>query len=81
MSGLKGTQLDDAVFMNKAIEEFQDRFREKFLEGIKEHNPNGDKGMIQMTIDQKIKEAKKEVMDLWAYLHALEYYHSNKELL
>jgi hypothetical protein len=37
------------------------------------------KGMVKMSIDQKIKEAKNEVLDLWAYLHAMEYYYGSKE--
>lgn len=79
MKNLKGTQIDDVMLMNNAIEEFKDRFTKKFMQGIMEHNPDGDKGMIKLTIDQKIKEAKNEVMDLWAYLHAMEFYYGGKK--
>ena len=79
VTGLKGTQIDDVMLMNNAVEEFNERFTHKFMQGILEHNPDGDKGMVKMSIDQKIKEAKNEVLDLWAYLHAMEYYYGSKE--
>ena len=79
MTGLKGTQIDDVMLMNNAMEEFKERFTNKFMTGILEHNPDGDKGMVKMSIDEKIKEAKNEVLDLWAYLHAMEYYYGSKK--
>ena len=48
------------------------RAAEKFNLGIKEHNPNGDKGMIRMTQLQRIKAAQEECMDLWFYLYTME---------
>jgi len=54
--------------MDHALKEFQEKARKKFLSGIKEHNLNGDKGMINMHLKQHIDSAKDEVMDLWFYL-------------
>ena len=71
---MKGTQIDDAELMDKALKEFQDRAKSKFLAGIKEHNPNGDKGMCRMVFEDRIRSAKEEVIDLWFYLTSLENY-------
>ena len=65
---MKGTQISDSKLMDHALKEFQDKARKKFLSGIKEHNPNGDKGMMKMELGQHIDSAKEEVMDLWFYL-------------
>jgi hypothetical protein len=65
---MKGTQKDDYEFMEKALSEFNKRAREKFVAGIKEHNPNGTKGMCKMDFEDRIKCAKEEVIDLWFYL-------------
>ena len=71
---MKGTQLDDAKLMEEALDEFQERAREKFLAGIHEHNPDGKKGMCKMDFEGRIKGAKEEVIDLWFYLTSLEKY-------
>lgn len=63
-----GTQLQDEALMKDALKEFQLKAQEKFLAGIKEHNANGDKGMMEMELRQHIDSAKDEVMDLWFYL-------------
>jgi hypothetical protein len=65
---MKGSQISDAKLMDHALKEFQEKARKKFLSGIKEHNLNGDKGMINMHLKQHIDSAKDEVMDLWFYL-------------
>ena len=69
---MKGTQFDDAKLMDKALKEFADSARTKFLNGIKEHNPNGDRGMCKMSFEERIKAAKEEVIDLWFYLNSIE---------
>ena len=70
---VKGTQFDDAKLMDKALKEFADSARTKFLNGIKEHNPDGDRGMCKMSFEDRIKAAKEEVIDLWFYLTSIEY--------
>lgn len=69
---LKGSQVQDKELMDKALKEFNENAKTKFLAGIQEHNPNGDKGMCNMTFNQRIKSCKEEVMDLWFYLCSLE---------
>jgi hypothetical protein len=69
---LKGTQNDDKELMEEALQEFQGRARSKFIDGIFEHNPNGDKGICKMSFEDRIKNAKEEVIDLWFYLISLE---------
>ena len=69
---LKGTQKDDKRLMETALQEFQDRARKKFIDGIFEHNPEGDKGMRKMSFEDRIKNAKEEVIDLWFYLTSLQ---------
>lgn len=51
---------------------FKTRASTKFNAGIKEHNPNGDKGLSKMDHLQRIRSAQEEVMDLWFYLYAEE---------
>jgi len=70
---VKGTQFDDAKLMDKALKEFADSARTKFLNGIKEHNPDGNRGMCKMSFEDRIKAAKEEVIDLWFYLTSIEY--------
>lgn len=70
---MRGTQYDDAKLMDKALEEFQKKARAKFIDGIFEHNPDGTKGMCRMSFEDRIKNAKEEVIDLWFYLTSLEY--------
>jgi hypothetical protein len=62
----------DEELMEDALEQFQHHARAKFLKGIQEHNPNGDKGLSRMHMIQKIDACKEEVTDLWFYLYALE---------
>lgn len=71
-NSLKGTQKDDKRLMERALDEFQDRARKKFIDGIFEHNPEGDKGMCKMSFEDRIKNAKEEVIDLWFYLTSLQ---------
>ena len=69
---MKGTQKEDAQLMDEALSEFQTKARAKFIDGIFEHNPDGTKGMCRMSIEDRIKSAKEEVIDLWFYLTSLE---------
>ena len=67
-----GTQLHDEALMKDALKEFKAKAKKKFLNGIKEHNPDGDKGMVMMSMKDRVSCAKDEVIDLWFYLHAIE---------
>lgn len=67
-----GTQVHDKFLMDQGLKEFKRKAKKKFLSGIKEHNPKGDKGMCVMSMKDRIKCAKEEVMDLWFYLCSIE---------
>ena len=41
--------MKDEILMDFALKEFQSKAKAKFEQGIKEHNPNGDKGLERMT--------------------------------
>lgn len=69
---MKGTQILDKNLMTRALEEFKKNAKSKFLAGIKEHNPDGTKGMCMMTMKDRVSSAKEEVIDLWFYLCAIE---------
>ena len=62
----------DEELMEDALTKFQSEAKSKFLKGILEHNPNGDKGLSRMHLLQKISACKEEVIDLWFYLYAME---------
>lgn len=62
----------DEEIMEDALEQFQFLARNKFMAGIREHNPDGSNGLSRMTLLQKVDSAKDEVMDLWFYLYAIE---------
>lgn len=62
----------DEKLMENALEKFQSEAKSKFMKGILEHNPNGDKGLSRMHLLQKIDACKEEVIDLWFYLYAME---------
>ncbi len=64
--------MKDEEIMEEALEEFAREGREKFMQGIREHNPDGTKGLARMSLDQKIKAIREEVYDLVFYLKALE---------
>lgn len=69
---MKGTQISDKNLMDEALSEFTDKAVEKFLSGIEEHNPDGTKGICMMSVRDRIKNAKEEVIDLWFYLCSIE---------
>jgi len=64
--------MKDEEIMEEALEEFAREGREKFMQGIREHNPDGTKGLARMSLDQKIKAIREEIYDLVFYLKALE---------
>ena len=64
--------MKDEEIMEEALEQFAQEGREKFMEGIREHNPDGTKGLARMSLDQKIKAIREEIYDLVFYLKALE---------
>jgi|TARA_R100000388_G_scaffold2215_1_gene3076 hypothetical protein len=62
----------DEEILEEALERFAKEAREKFMAGIREHNPDGSRGMSRMTMEQKLRSCREEVMDLWFYLHTME---------
>ena len=60
--------MTDEQIRDAGLTAFRMRAAKKFNMGIKEHNPNGDKGMMKMTQLQRIKAAQEECMDTWFYL-------------
>lgn len=77
---LKGTQNEDKELMERALGEFQKRARSKFIDGIFEHNPEGDKGICKMSFEDRIKNAKEEVIDLWFYLTSLQTHDKDEQM-
>ena len=64
--------MTDKEIMEQALERFAKEAREKFMAGIREHNPDGSRGLSRMTLEQKLRSCREEVMDLWFYLNAME---------
>jgi len=64
--------MTDEQIRDAGLTAFRMRAAEKFNLGIKEHNPNGDRGMMKMTQLQRIKAAQEECMDTWFYLYTME---------
>ena len=64
--------MTDEEIMEQALERFAKEAREKFMAGIREHNPDGSRGLARMTLEQKLRSCREEVMDLWFYLNAME---------
>ena len=64
--------MTDEQIRDAGLTAFRMRAAKKFNMGIKEHNPNGDKGMMKMTQLQRIKAAQEECMDTWFYLYTME---------
>ena len=64
--------MTDKEIMEQALERFAKEAREKFMAGIREHNPDGGRGLSRMTLEQKLRSCREEVMDLWFYLNAME---------
>jgi len=64
--------MHDEDLMKLALLRFEKRARHKFLQGVQEHNPDGDKGLERMTLKQKVQACQEEVIDLWFYLASIE---------
>ena len=64
--------MTDEEIMEQALERFAKEAREMFMAGIREHNPDGSRGLSRMTLEQKLRSCREEVMDLWFYLNAME---------
>ena len=64
--------MTDEEIMEQALERFAKEAREKFMAGIREHNPDGSRGLSRMTLEQKLRSCREEVMVLWFYLNAME---------
>ena len=64
--------MTDKEIMEQALERFAKEAREKFMAGIREHNPDGSRGLSRMTLEQKLRSCREEVMDLWFYVNAME---------
>ena len=62
----------DEQLRDKWLAEFQAEGYAKFTAGIKEHNPDGTKGIGRMTIEQLAREMKNEAIDQYFYACALE---------
>ena len=52
--------------------EFDREFTKKFNAGIREHNPDGKKGLWRMEVPALIAAVKEEVHDLLAYITVIE---------
>ena len=64
--------MKDEEILEEALERFAKEAREKFMAGIREHNPVGRRGLARMTLEQNIQSCQEEVIDLWFYLNAME---------
>ena len=64
--------MPDEEIMEQAVERFAKEAREKFMAGIREHNPDGSRGLSRMTLEQKLRSCREAVMDLWFYLNPIE---------
>ncbi len=64
--------MTDQQIRDKALNQFASFALLKFNKGIEEHNPNGDKGLWNMSEIQLIRALKEEAADNWFYLNTLE---------
>ncbi len=64
--------MTDEQIRDKGLAEFAFRAAEKFNAGIREHNPDGTKGLSKMATLERIRSAQDEVMDMWFYLYTEE---------
>lgn len=63
--------MKDQELRDQARELFTKEFTEKFNKGIREHNPDGDKGLWRMSKEQLVRAILEEVYDLFAYTFTL----------
>ena len=64
--------LSDEEIRDIAIKEFSVKAKNKFDAGIREHNPDGTKGLSKCSTLQIIQSCKEEAWDQVFYLTALE---------
>ena len=64
--------LSDEEIRDIAIQEFSIKAKNKFDAGIREHNPDGSKGLSKCSTMQIIQACKEEAWDQVFYLTALE---------
>ena len=64
--------MTDEEIMDKALKRFAEDARKKFIAGVREHNPDGTKGLSRMTMEEKLRSCREEVIDLWFYLYVIE---------
>ena len=64
--------MTDEQIRDKGLAEFAFRAAKKFNAGIREHNPDGTKGLSKMATLERIHSAQDEVMDMWFYLYTEE---------
>ena len=64
--------MTDEQIRDKGLAAFASRAAEKFNAGIREHNPDGSKGLSRMATLERIRAAQDEVMDMWFYLYTEE---------
>ena len=63
--------MTDQELRDKALAEFKYKAPRKFNAGIREHNPDGTKGMWRMDMRQLVDCSEEEVIDLWHYIQVL----------
>ena len=63
--------MTDPEIKRLALELFVREAPKKFDVGMLEHNPNGDKGMWRMTLEQLVDSAIEENIDQFHYLVVL----------
>lgn len=61
----------DEVLRDRWLAKFQAEAHAKFTAGIREHNPDGSKGMARMSLEQLAREMKNEAIDQYFYACAL----------
>ena len=61
----------DEQLRDEWLKKFQILAYNKFTAGVKEHNPDGTKGMARMTPEQIAKEMMNEAIDQFFYACAL----------
>jgi hypothetical protein len=61
----------DEELRDKWLARFQAEAHAKFTAGIKEHNPDGSRGMARMSLEQLAREMKNEAIDQYFYASAL----------
>ena len=61
----------DEELRDKWLAQFQIEAYDKFTAGIKEHNPDGSRGLARLTVEQLAQCMKEEAIDQYFYACAL----------